>query len=49
MNNDGLEALIKRIASEHGIVLYMDSSRFASKICDGFKVQLLPYIRLLVG
>jgi len=27
----------------------MDSSRFASKICDGFKVQLLPYIRFLVG
>jgi len=26
----------------------MDSSRFASKICDDFKVQLLPYIRLLV-
>ncbi|MEZ4720307.1 MAG: TonB-dependent receptor, partial [Flavobacteriales bacterium] len=31
------------------LILYMDSSRFASKNCDSFKMQLLPYIRLLVG
>ena len=31
------------------LILYMDSSRFANKICDESKVQLLPYIRLPVG
>ena len=43
----GASAAARRIALR--LMAYMDSSRFASKICDGFKVQLLPYIRLLVG